>query len=278
MADSPPRGEGAWTHETRAAAGVYAELGLAVVPLHRCIEPGVCSCRAGRQCATPGKHPRILWKRRPAEPPWPAELDRWWRDWPDSRVGAILGDRFCALDVDEHGDHGLDELADLESTFGPLPTTWRALTPSGGLHAWFALSGEVASTTHPLRPGVQLRAGRHVMAMPPSDGRQWEVNPGESALAALPPWVPQYLRASNPNGRSGYLPIPQRLGAGLRHNTYASAARSMARAGFPYEAIVAALIVTDSMRADPPKDDREEFERIAEWACAAQADAERVGG
>ena len=64
-----------------------------------------------------------------------------------------------ALDVDEHGDtHGLDELHDLERTFGPLPDTWRALTPSGGLHVYFQLHGELAATTHLLRDGVQLRA------------------------------------------------------------------------------------------------------------------------
>jgi hypothetical protein len=255
-----------------AAAVELARHGLAVVPLHRRLETGACSCMRGASCPTPGKHPRIRWRERPALPPTPEELERWWRAWSDSLVGVILGDHHCAIDVDEHGDeHGLDELHDLEATFGALPDTWRALTPTGGLHVWFALAGELAATTYVLRAGVQLRAGRHVMACPPSTGREWEVAPGEAPLAALPAWVPQYLRERNLGGATGYLPIPDRLGAGWRHDTYVAAARSMARIALPGEAIFAALKVTDRLRGDPPKDDDEELRAIAVWASAAQA-------
>jgi hypothetical protein len=251
-----------------ALADIYE---LAVVPLHREVQPGVCSCRHGADCGTPGKHPRIKWADRSAVPPAREEIERWWRAWPDSRVGVILGDRFAALDVDEHGDvSGLDQLADLEATFGRLPDTWRDLTPTGGCHVWFTLDGEVKSTTHKIRDGVQLRAGRHIMAMPPSDGREWEVSPREVSLAPLPTWIPQYLREADPCQTSSYLPLPKRLRTGFRHDSYTAAARSMARAGFPFEAIVAALEITDKMLADSPKDDRQELESVARWAVKAQ--------
>lgn len=251
-----------------ALADVYR---LAVVPLHRVVSPEVCSCRRAGECGTPGKHPRIKWADRPAEPPSRQEIERWWRVWPDSRLGVILGDRFAALDVDEHGDvSGLDQLADLESTFGRLPDTWRSLTPTNGLHVWFALDGEVRPTTHMLRDGVQLRAGRHIMAMPPSDGREWEISPSEVPLASLPLWIPQYLREANPAAGSSYLPLPAQLKNGFRHDSYVAAARSMARAGLPFEAIVAALKVTDGIVAEVPKNDVQELEAIARWAIRAQ--------
>jgi hypothetical protein len=245
--------------------------GLAILPLHRTLAPGVCSCRKGAACATAGKHPRIRWADRPAEAPSRAELEWWWSSWPDSRVGLLLGDRLCAFDVDEHGqEHGLDELHDLETTFGRLPDTWRALTPSSGLHVFFRLAGEVASTTHKLRDGVQLRAGRHVMACPPSDGREWEISPSEVPLADLPSWVPQLIREADPAGRR-FLPLGERLRPNDRHLSYVAAARSMARIGLPESAISAALNEADRVLGDPPKDDAQELEQIAAWAIDAQA-------
>ena len=76
---------------------------LAVMPLHRRVQPGVCSCKSGAECGTPGKHPRIRWKDRPASPPTLEELELWFGRWRDSRLGVLLGDDLCALDVDEHG-------------------------------------------------------------------------------------------------------------------------------------------------------------------------------
>ena len=44
----------------------------------------------------------------------------------------------------------------------------------------------------------------------------------------------------------------------------------MARAGLPFEAIVAALKVTDGIVAEVPKNDVQELEAIARWAIRAQ--------
>jgi hypothetical protein len=220
------------------------------------------------------KQPLIRWKDRPALPPSAEEIARWWRDDPSADVGLILGDRLCALDVDEHGEaHGLDSLDELERMFGPLPETWRALTPSGGLHVYFALAGEVSSTTHEIAEGVQLRAGRHIIVVPPSAGRSWEMSPSEAALVPLPTWIGQLVQEIEPNG-SAYLPLPGRVTTGFRHPSYVSGARSMARAGFPKEAIVAALVVTDRLFGSPPKDDVGELERLVDWAIKIQAQAE----
>ena len=170
---------------------------------------------------------------------------------------------------------GLEDLRDLEATFGALPATWRALSPSGGLHVYFRLDGEVSSTTHKLRDGVQLRAGRHIMACPPSDGRQWEISPGDAPLADLPSWVPQLATAAAADGTAGgWLPLPAKLPKDKRHESYVRAARSMARIGLPLEAILAALEITDRLFGDPPKNDRDELAEIALWATKAQIEAD----
>ena len=41
-----------------AAALDYARRGWRVLPLHD-VTAGVCSCRDGEACRTPGKHPRL---------------------------------------------------------------------------------------------------------------------------------------------------------------------------------------------------------------------------
>jgi hypothetical protein len=154
------------------AARYYAErLGLCPLPLQ-------------------GKAPRIPWKDRPVEPPDSEQILAWWKRWVGSSVGVIIGDRHAVLDVDEReGVSGLDSLHGLEREHGELSDTWRALTPSGGLHVWFSVPPGVGVATRDLAPGVQLRTGRHVMAMPPAHRREWELSPREVRLAELPGWI-----------------------------------------------------------------------------------------
>src|SRR5262249_62164654 len=51
MSKKPP-------HDLLTAALQYAALGLSVVPVHSINGDGWCSCRDGKSCARPGKHPR----------------------------------------------------------------------------------------------------------------------------------------------------------------------------------------------------------------------------
>lgn len=259
-------------NERRQAAARYALLGLASIPLQGTHEDGSCEC--GREdCSSPGKHPRIRWAARPAEPPTDEEVLRWWGMWPAAPVGVIIGDRFAVLDVDEHGDGGgLDALYELEQEHGALPETWRALTPSGGLHVWFRVPEGVDVALATLAPGVQLRIGRHVIAMPPAPGRQWEIAPDDAPLADLPAWTTTiaYEAASRP------LEIPERIPVDMRHGTLVRIARSMRRRGMRRAAIVAALREVDREQVDHPPGSRvitdAELQGIADWADRQKGD------
>ena len=99
------------------------------------------------------------------------------------------------------------------------------------------------------------------MACPPVGRPRVELAPGEVPLALLPGWVPQYLRERHRGGAAGACRSLTGSATGWRHDTYVSAARSMAKAGFPGEAIFAALKVTDRLRGAPPKNDDDELRR-----------------
>ena len=226
-------------------ARALARRGLAIVPLHPLLDDGSCACRKRHECPTPGKHPRILWKHRPAEPPTTEEIERWWRMWPVSGIGVILGDRLCALDVDQHegGADGPATLAALEHQHAPLPDTWQASSPSGaGRHVYFRNRG--LTSVRPVAPGVQLRAGRHVMVLPPTAGRQWVTAP-DAPLAELPLWVARLAQPRRrANGRAA-VEVAERLLPDDRHPTYVRVALELARMRLPEPVIAELLEVID---------------------------------
>lgn len=254
-------------------ARALAQYGLAVVPLHPRREDGSCDCRKRHKCPTPGKHPRILWKDRPAEPPTEEELERWWRTWPDSGIGVILGDRHCALDIDHHpgGADGPAVLARLQAEHDALPNTWRATSPAGGGgHLYFANHGRFTSLRQ-IADGIQLRAGRHVMVLPPTYGRAWIASPRQAPLADLPVWVADLAQRKRRQQASGGGWVAEELLPDNRHPTYVRVALELARMRLPAGVIAEMLAVVDHRMAQPPKKDRDELDSIAAWAVEEAA-------
>jgi hypothetical protein len=146
-----------------------------------------------------------------------AQIERWWRQYPDANVGLLCGVRFVVLDVDPR--HGGDAaLAQLEAQHGALPETARVATGGGGWHYYFA-AGSVASRD--LAPGLELRAsGRQVVAPPsihPETGREY-VWIARSPIASLPGWLTGPTDESAPiiDGEQPLVPIGQRHHALVR--------------------------------------------------------------
>lgn len=219
--------------EAQRAAARYSMLGLGVVPIR-----------------LDTKRPALKWADRPAEPPSVEELRDWYGRWPNAGVGCIIGDRYAVLDVDEHGISGLESLAELEAEHGPLPHTWRELTPTGGLHVWFQVNGHAVATRE-LAPGVQLRTGRHVLVMPPAIGRVWEIDPDEAELAPLPEWL---TAATHKRGRAPVAP-DEPITEGHRHAFLLRLAGALRRQGADEGTIRAALHQANQTRCSPPKDE-----------------------
>lgn len=215
-------------------AARYSMLGLAAVPIR-----------------LDTKRPAIKWADRPAEPPTVDELRDWYGRFPNAGVGVIIGDEHAVIDVDEHGTSGLDSLAELEAEHGALPDTWRAKTPSGGLHAWFSLPDGFRVASRQLAPGVELRTGRQVLVMPPAIGREWEIAPDEAELAPLPEWVAAAARASVRATPAPDEPVTE----GNRHKFLLRLAGALRRQGADEGTILAALLEANRTRCQPPKDE-----------------------
>ncbi len=211
---------------TGRAAEAYAALGFPVVPLHT-PRPDGCSCRAGRACPDPGKHPRLAGWRGLATVD-PAAVRGWWRRWPAANVGLATGARFDVLDVD--GPGGEAELRALVQAGavpggGPL-----ARTGGGGWHLLFAPTG--LGNRGGFRPGLDWRGRGGLVVAPPSphpSGRRyrWVRPPG----AELPP-VPAGLRAllAGP-GRPAPAPPPLAPGRGYGTAALRGEAARVAAAG-----------------------------------------------
>jgi hypothetical protein len=125
-----------------AALG-YAARGIPVYPVHwpRRIPGGAslaCSCRNGPTCDRPAKHPLVRHGVNDATTH-PAQLERWWRHWPQANLGLTTGIVFDALDID--GPAGLAALRQLARTAGLRLPGPLVATGGGGWHHWFAPTG-----------------------------------------------------------------------------------------------------------------------------------------
>jgi hypothetical protein len=191
------------------AAEVYAALGYPVVPLHT-PRPAGCSCRAGRVCPDPGKHPRLTGWRALASTD-PAQVRAWWQRWPRANVGLATGVRFDVLDVD--GPGGEAELRTLIQAGavprgGPL-----ARTGGGGWHLLFFPTG--LGNRGGFRPGLDWRGrGGLVVAAPsahPSGHPYRWVRPPAAELPAVPAGMQGLLAGL---GRPAPAPPPLAPGRG----------------------------------------------------------------
>lgn len=81
---------------------------------------GICRCRDGVDCSSPGKHPKAKWKGEPSL--LPTKYENY----------AVVLDRFIVVDVDDRSI-----LETLEDVMGfALPPTW-AVDTNRGRHLWF---------------------------------------------------------------------------------------------------------------------------------------------
>jgi hypothetical protein len=125
-----------------AALG-YAARGIPVYPVHwpRRILGGAslaCSCRRGAACDRPAKHPLVRHGIHDATTE-VAQLERWWRRWPQANLGLATGIIFDALDID--GAVGLAALRQLAPAADPWLPGPVVRTGGGGWHYWFAPTG-----------------------------------------------------------------------------------------------------------------------------------------
>lgn len=172
-----------------AAAEHYARLGLSIVPLHSA-ENGICTCRLGRGCLSPAKHPRTRNGLADATCD-AARVQDWWRKWPEAGIGMVIPAYLAVVDVDARNG-GYESQRELEAKHGPWPPTLRAVTGGGGQHWFYRVpAGTVVRQRSGVLPGIDTRAaGRGYVVLPPSrhaSGKQytWDCH---QPPADIPDW------------------------------------------------------------------------------------------
>src|SRR5579862_4953920 len=118
------------------AALKYGARGWPVIPIHS-VSGGCCSCKKGRECEHPAKHPRTEHGSLDGSVE-QSRIRRWWNRWPDANIGIVTGARagLVVLDIDPRngGDESFDHLT---SKYG-RPETLQARSGGGGRHIVFA--------------------------------------------------------------------------------------------------------------------------------------------
>lgn len=136
----------------RDYACAYAAIGFRVFPVFGLDEYDRCEC--GKDCCSPGKHPRIAgWQTYATTDI--AAIDRWWSESPNANIAILTGPDCAVADIDDPA-----ALERIEETFGPL-ASFCVRTPSG-LHVYFRGVAGLRSGTNVLKdvgiPGVDIRA------------------------------------------------------------------------------------------------------------------------
>ncbi|MFJ4987922.1 bifunctional DNA primase/polymerase [Streptomyces sp. NPDC088732] len=187
-----------------AEAQRYASRGWRVLPLHHVVD-GRCSCGnpgsiADHDYKQGGKHPVHKRWQVEASTDW-AAVARWWRAAPTANIGIATGEAsgIFVLDVDPDSG-GLDSLTALEEKHGPLPTTWRVETGSGGLHFYFAWPGfNPKNSAGKLGDGLDIRADGGQVVVPPSVSVKGPYSLRDDAEPApAPAWLVDMLRPPAP--------------------------------------------------------------------------------
>lgn len=224
------------------SALIYAKyLGWAVFPIYEIRADGRCAC--GKECTSPGKHPRIKNGVKQAT----TDLNRirhWFTRWTSANMGIATGKAsgFFVLDVD--GEEGQTSLDALEVVYGKLPETVEAITGSGGRHILFKYTEGFGNSASALAVGLDIRTdGGYIVAAPSNhkSGKryEWEASSypvGQDAvpIAEAPEWLLKELRKhknqeggrciSKARGMDHWRHIIQGVGEGERNHSAASLA------------------------------------------------------
>jgi hypothetical protein len=158
----------------------------------------LCTCQKGRDCSSPGKHPKTRAGVKDATIDKRTVIE-WWKRWPTANIGIATGmvSGLLVLDIDPRhgGDDSLDALIDQH---GPLPDTVEVTTGGSGRHIYFRHPDghHVENSNGSLGQGLDVRSeGGYVVAPPSihqSGGRyEWELSshPDETPRAAPPHWL-----------------------------------------------------------------------------------------
>ena len=252
-----------------AAALDYQRLGWSVLALCPPDHAGV-GRKHGDECKTPGKRPWHFWGDFQTRQATDDEIKDWWRQKPTSNVGSALGPLSGLVRIDADGP-GVERLL-AEWSGGDLPPTLEFTSgrENVGRGLLYAIPPAVifATTAEAPRPNEELRfqALGALTVLPPSrhhTGTLYQWKPGHGPhdieAATAPLWMVKRWGVSNGHAKERKRAEPltdgQPIDDGNRDTLLTSLAGTMRRRGLSFEAIQAALLVTNERQCRPPLED-----------------------
>ena len=240
----------------------YASMGWKVYPIQS-IKDGDCTCRKGRNCPDPGKHPfHSLGGLKSASTD--TEKLRTVFGSSDASIG-LQCDSFWVLDVD--GVKGIQDLDNLVAKYGKLPKTPSVETGGGGLHIYFKADKRISKNRTKLRgTSLDIRTKGGAVVAPPSlhssgNRYRWIVSPSDVDLAIAPEWLVEFLTESREQLQGTFvfedldLESAPGVGEGSRNERLCRLVGShLARLGDSPELL--RLATEWGRRCDPPMDPR----------------------
>lgn len=219
-----------------------------------------------------------------------AQVESWWAQYPSANIGIATGEinGLLVIDVDvkhDQGKYGDESLKALEMELGELPTTWTALTGSGGLHYYFKYpeGHEIKNSASKLGQDIDIRAqGGYVVAPPsvhPDTHREYEwecgSDPEETPLAELPEKWLQRLEMKVTGETLGesqkkLFEIPETVPEGARNDTVFRYGASLRAKSVPAIKTWDLLRQFNSEKCNPPISDVE-LQRIYDSVMKYQA-------
>ncbi len=236
--------------DCRVAALAYVARGWAAIPIE-----------------AHGKRPLVAWLEYQQRIAAAAEVDAWFRRWPDANVGIVTGrvSGLVVIDIDpRHG--GVLSLAAVQRERGPLPRTVEALTGGGGRHLYFAHPGVPLHNRVGIVPGIDLRADGGCVVAPPSlhpGGRRYAwaagCSPDEVPLAPMPAWAkPASAHAASGHSLAHWRQLVREgVAEGARNDTLASLTGHLLWHGVDPEVALELLLAWNRLRCRPPLPDDE---------------------
>ena len=193
------------TKATRlSAALLYASHGVPVVPVHG-LKNSSCTC-GDRHCKRPGRHPRTKLDIADATLD-REEIRRMWRQWPNAKIGIVMGwpGKLMALMTD--GPEGWQTLRGIAVTEGTPRRTVTIRDRDRRLRL-FRVDGKVPHSRE-IASGVRI-LGDGDLALAPStltgsnNERRFASGraPGEIDIARAPVWLQTIGPATNASARS----------------------------------------------------------------------------
>ena len=215
-----------------------------------------CTCIAGVDCPSPGKHPSIAdWPRAATTDE--ATIRRWFATG-NANLGIATGpdSGVFVLDIDPIHD-GPSSLDALNDEYGALPETVTTITGSGGLHIYWRWPDgiNVPSNAGQIAPGVDLRGTSGFIILPPSQHASGQsygwapgLSPDEVDVADAPEWLLERITAlgSGPRQRRPLLPLAE----GSRNDGMVQRAGRLRRLGMTGDEIAERLMTINASETE----------------------------